>query len=344
MSDIQKDLTAVDYSTNRFLEKIYEDSRPKENLRDCLTEEMESCRERLLHDLENCLCIRRMDSAYGCQLTYKKETTFQEFDVDIHKYTLSAISDMPFPVYVLEPEKPNGMQVLYCHGHDDLGIMGALLERHDKIRYHKNLPILLAKAGFTVVAPEFAGFGESDYLNFPEGKRPKGGCMAHTAYLTMAGYSIAGLRVLQALKTLDFMDATGLGGTIYGFGVSGGGMICQYLGVLDQRVKGMAISSYVSPFRTSVLHQEHCVDNYTPGILQVGESHEILAAFAPRPLLTINGAYDRAFPVAGSNQAFPFLEAVYKRTGGDYTGIIFQGKHEIDQEEVLNWFAGQVQS
>ena len=161
-----------DYTTNRFLQKVYEDTKAKKNILNCPEDEIASYKKELTLNLENCLRIRELDEAYGCQLTYNKETEFQEFGVDIEKYCLSAITDLPFPVYVVKPENPNGMQILYCHGHDDLGIMGALLERYDKIRYHKNLPILLAKEGFTVVAPEFAGFGDSDYLDFPEGKRP----------------------------------------------------------------------------------------------------------------------------------------------------------------------------
>ncbi len=328
------------YQTNDFLEMVYEDARAKTDLLRCTEEEIPAYQKEIKTKLENCLHIAKLDQAYGCKMTYKKESDFETFQVSVEKYELSAIKRLPFPVYVLRPDQPNGRAVLYCHGHDDLGIMGALLERHDKIRYHKNLPVLLAKAGFTVVAPEFAGFGESDYFGFPEGKQPRGGCFAHMAFLTAAGYSIGGLRVLQAIKTLDFMEAVGIGKDVIGFGVSGGGMVCEYTGVLDQRITAMAISCYASLYRNSILYKEHCVDNYVPGILQVGESHEILSAFAPKPLLTINGTKDRAFPLAGTQIAFPFLEKVYQRLGGRYTGVIFEGKHEINEEKVLEWFAG----
>ncbi len=339
MANLDKNKT---YATNAFLEKVYNDKKAKDNLLTCQESAIDSYKQKLTKDLEECLCIQEMDEKYSCQMTYSKEDVFETFGIKVEKYYVSAIEDLPFPVFVLRPEKPNGCQVLYCHGHDDLGIAGALLERCDKIRYHKNLPVLLAKEGFTVVAPDFVGFGENNYFGFPEGKQPKGGCFAHMAFLTAAGYSVAGLRVLQAVKSLDFMVAEGLNDRILGFGVSGGGMICEYLGVLDKRVQAMCISCYASLYRNSILYKEHCVDNYVPGILKVGESHEILSAFAPRALMTINGTWDRAFPVEGTNIAFPFLEKVYERVGGEYTGVIFEGKHEINAEEVLKWFSQRI--
>lgn len=330
------------YATNAFLQKVYEDARAKMNVLNCPEDQLEQYKADLKEKLEQTLRLSQLDNLYGTQMTYEKVLEFTQFDLTIEKYTLNAIDSLPFPVYIIRPQKENGAQVLYCHGHDDLGVMGALLERHDKIRYHKNLPILLAKEGFTVVAPEFAGFADCDYYGFPEGKQPKGGCFAHMAFLTMAGYSIGGLRVLQAQKTLDMMQQMGLDKKILGFGVSGGGMVCEYLGVLDERIEAMCISCYASLYRNSILYKEHCVDNFISGMLQVGESHEILATFAPRPLMTINGIWDRAFPVAGTNIAFPYLEEAYKKQGGEYTGVTFEGKHEINAEEVLKWMSAQI--
>lgn len=331
----------MDYSTNRFLEKVYKNKKAKETILTCPEDQIDIYKQTIKTKLAECLKLAELDSVYSCDPTSVKQSEFTTFGVTVEKYCLSAISELPFPVFVLRPQTPNGKQVLYCHGHDDLGVMGALLERYDKVRYHKNLPVLLAKEGYTVVAPEFAGFGDSDYFNFPEGKQPRGGCFAHMAFLTVAGYSVAGLRVLQAKKTLDFMESIGLGDRIYGFGVSGGGMVCEYLGVLDERITGMCISCYASLFRNSILYKEHCVDNYVPGILEVGESHEILSTFSPRPLMTINGIYDRAFPVAGTQIAFPFLDQAYARAGGNYYSVIFEGKHEINPEEVIAWFNEQ---
>lgn len=329
------------YATNAFLEKVYNDRRDDVNILTCEETNIDTYKSEIKRKLEQCLLIEELDRKYSCPLTYKKEDEFLTFGIKVEKYHTTAISDLPFPIFVLRPEKPNGCQVMYCHGHDDLGIAGALLERYDKVRYHKNLPVLLAKAGFTVVAPDFIGFGENDYFGFPEGKNPKGSCFAHMAFLTTCGYSVAGLRVLQAMKTLDFMDAEGLNQKILGFGVSGGGMICEYLGILDKRIEAMCISCYASTYRNSILYKEHCVDNHVPGILKVGESHEILSTFAPRSLMTINGTWDRAFPLEGTNIAFPFLEKAYERVGGQYTGVIFEGKHEINAEEVLKWFETQ---
>lgn len=87
----------------------------------------------------------------------KSEDNFEEMSIQIDKYRVDAIDGLQFPVYHVKPEKPNGKKILFLHGHDDLGIMGALLERHDKVRYHKMIPLKLAKEGYDVYAPEFIG-------------------------------------------------------------------------------------------------------------------------------------------------------------------------------------------
>ena len=145
--------------------------------------------------------------------------------------------------------------------------------------------------------------------------------------------------MFQSVKTLDFIELLGLGGDITAFGISGGGMICQHISVLEERIKKIIVACYSNTYQDSILAKEHCVDNYVPGLLQVGDSYKLLALAAPKPMLTVNGIHDRGFPQAGSRTAFAYLEKVYKRlgAGNKYEGKLFEGRHEIKEEIILDW-------
>ena len=205
------------YTTNELMMEFYERERPKMNLLSCPLDGMNAERQRLITGLREVLDIDKLKELLPGPLTYNKECEFVTFGVTTEKYCVNMADALNVPVYKLIPEQPNGRTVLYLHGHDNEGVMGAIMERYDKVRYHKNLPVLLAKEGFTVFAPELLGFGESDYLDFPEGKKPRGGCAAHVAFLTVCGYNLTGFRVFETMRVLDMMEQTGVDMPCIGF-------------------------------------------------------------------------------------------------------------------------------
>lgn len=327
------------YITNEFLEALYEDTQPKEDLLTCGKDSVEEYQKMIRQELGKVLCLEELEHRLGRCLEFEIDETMTFYGVEIVKYRVKAIKGLDFPIYHIKAVKPLNKTVLYLHGHDDLGIMGALLERNDKVRYHKNIPIKMAQAGYDVIAPELIGFGQSGFYGFPKGEEKISGCFINERYLNMAGYTLCGFRVFQSVKTLDFIEKLGLAKDITAFGVSGGGMICQHVSVWDLRIQNVLIACYSNTYRNSILAKEHCVDNYVPGLLRMGDSYKLLSNVAPRPLMTVNGIWDRGFPEAGSKIAFEYLEKVYEHLGvaQNYTGKLFQGKHEVDEEIVLNW-------
>lgn len=327
------------YITNEFLEALYEDVQPKEDLLTCGEEKIEEYKESIRQEVGKVLCLKELEERFGRELEYELDKTMTFYGIEIDKYRVKALKGLDFPIYHVKPEKPLNKTVLYLHGHDDLGIMGALLERYDKVRYHKNIPIKMAQEGYDVIAPELIGFGQSGFYGFPKGEEKISGCFINERYLNMAGYTLCGFRVFQSVKTLDFIEKLGLSKEITAFGVSGGGMICQNVSVWDLRIKKVIIACYSNTYKNSVLAKEHCVDNYVPGLLRMGDSYKLLSTVAPRPLLTVNGLWDRGFPEAGSKIAFEYLEKVYEHLGikDKYTGKLFEGKHEVDETIIINW-------
>lgn len=332
------------YNTNEFLENLYKQIQPQKDLSECKKEEFENLREERKANLKNLLKLEQLEQIFDKELLYELENSFESMQIQIDKYTLDAIEGLKFPVYHVKPQNPNGKVILYLHGHDDLGIMGALLERYDKVRYHKMIPLKLAKEGYDVYAPELVGHGDARYVGFPKGSDNVAGCLPISHYLTLAGFSIAGFRAYQTLKTLDFMEKFGINENIAIFGVSGGGMTAQHIIAIDDKITAGIIACYPNTYSDSILAKDHCICNYVPGVLELGDSAQLLSLAAPKKLFTVNGIYDRGFPKAGSENAFEYLKKVYENLGcvENYTSMLIEGRHEIDENVITDWFNNNI--
>ena len=139
------------------------------------------------------------------------------------------------------------------------------------------------------------------------------------------GYTPAGVEVWNAMRALDWLqsipqiDPTRIGAT----GISGGGVMTQYLAALDERVK-VAVPS-CSTF--TIGHQvdtglvpQQCDCTFYPNVFAV-DFPEVLALIAPRPLLILGGRKDPIFPPAGFRAAFERTRSVYRLYEGSAAGV-----------------------
>lgn len=329
------------YKTNRFLDEMFNKVSFTEDILAC--DDYHSFKQEKISQIADLFRLEEMDSLFSKELDFEEENRFMAGGVEVIKYTVKAIKDLLIPVYIIKPEKENGKSIMYLHGHDPKGVMGALTIPERKEPYHKNLPLKLAGEGFTVIAPELFGYGEAVYEYLVKGVETKGECFYSSAYLSICGFNLAALRVFQTKKVLDFADLLGFD-TATVIGVSGGGMISEFIGIIDERIRNIIVASYTNTYKDSILGMEHCIDNYVPGVMAIGDSYKILALAVPKKLLSINGILDRAFPIGGSQKAFEYIRKVYERfhVSENFTDILFNGKHEICVEEVIKWLKSNV--
>lgn len=327
------------YTTNTFLEDCLKDVRPKKNMVTCRLPEIHEVQMEGRQRLGEVLGIPRLYALSEEPVSSHEEERERFNGYERIRYTVGGIRHLPFPIYVLKPLKSNGITILYLHGHDDLGVMGALTERHDKERYHHLLPLELVSRGYTVAAPECMGFGECRYI--ASGMEKNGsGCFLNAGILSMCGLTLAGVRTVQTQKAIGFIRKEGLPDAIVLFGVSGGAMTANMVNALDDgRLRGTVLAAYPNSYEDSIFRKEHCVENYVPDICSVGDSYEIMGLGAPRPLLVVNGDSDRGFTLDGTRHAIAYLRKVYERMGKDdcFNGVVFEGKHEINVKHVLAW-------
>src|SRR5688572_179179 len=224
------------------------------------------------------------------------------------KIVLRTMPAAHVPLYLLIPKSANGSRlpaVLALHGHgygvkDIVGLWEDGSERYQPDGYHRDFGCALAEAGFVVAAPEIATFGERSHT-YPKAEewRMTPTCHGGNAYAIMMGGSIAGMRVLENMRILDYLatrrevDSARIGA----MGISGGGMNTFFTTAVDDRIKACVISGYFCEWRKSILDIFHCTCNYVPGLYKLGEFSDLAALIAPRPCLVEHGVRDPIFPI-----------------------------------------------
>ncbi len=323
----------MEYSTDKFLEWLYNENLKgrsaisEKNLINELTLKRKNLKKILgldkLEKIKTSMTIkqrRQFGFEYG---------TIEDFDVEILPNLISRI-------FVLVPENPNGNAVLYCHGHGQGGCQKSFDKEYEG-QYHKCIPLHMAKHGYAVFVPEFIGYGESIKQNYKD--KDFCGCYANATELLMHGLTLSGLRVFQAMCAVDFAFEHFNFKKLAVYGVSGGGQVASFLSALDFRPDAVVISSYANTFAESILAMRHCIDNYIPDILSVGESPEIIALCAPKPLLVSNGKNDPIFPQKGFESAVSQIRRIYELIGKgqNFEWELFDGSHEVSLSRVFDF-------
>lgn len=267
---------------------------------------------------------------------------------------LDTLEGLRMAVYVLIPDHlPTGSvpAVIACHGHgygsrEIVGLEPDGSDRAGDPGLHKDFAVALAKEGFIVAAPELIGFGDRRLEEDKAAAPGKSSCTLLAAHLLMTGRTIAGLRVHETKRVVDYLlerpevDP----GNIGIMGISGGGLVAGFAAVLDERIRCAVVSGYASLFASSILDRNHCLDNYIPGVLLEAELPELLALIAPRGLFIESGSEDRVFPREPAVQAYTELQVRYDLAGAaDALGIdYFDGGHEIHGAPAYEWLRKQL--
>lgn len=324
-----------DFSITPFLEELYETEAAAASGK-ISGENWETYREEQKRKVREILRLNRLEQAFQTPLSYELLSGERQGELYIEKYRVNRIRKLPLAVYTVKGPEYNGKAVMYLCGHDNRGARGAFLPGEDG-----RLPVgaRLAKAGYLVLIPELFAFGEAKRDELPEDCGACESCAKTEPWLLNCGMNLAGLRVFEAMKTLDFAEEA-FGLHDFGcYGISGGGQVCNYTGALDSRIEAVMVSGYPNLYKYSIMPIQQCICNYVPGQLCAGESCQITGLAAPKKLLTINGDKDPIFPIEGSLEAFEYLDKLYADLGvpQNYTHVLFPGGHEECPEEILKW-------
>ena len=188
---------------------------------------------------------------------------------------------------------------------------------------YQRFAILMARNGLAVLTWDPLGQGER--LQFwsgeKEGSEFQGGTPEHRVLgnqCYLLGDNLMQYRAWDATRALDYLesrpevDSESIGIA----GQSGGGMVALQFACFDDRIKAAFSSCAVASFRAksdALLIADP--EQILAGTLRALIDHpELLAAFAPKPLL-IGSALRDYVPIAGARQTFEELREVYRKLG-----------------------------
>lgn len=340
----------MDWTTDACLQELYAgtDGQRQENRRNSGTPEyQEWLRGRLR------LALGRFpDPAPPLEARVLERADYGDFILERVAYTTMEAAHVP--VMVLIPKAGQGPwpAVLACHGHgngqeDAAGLDEQGRELEDP-GIHNRFAVRLVRKGMVVVIPEIMGFGVRRMAEELKANPNYSSCGTLASQLLMYGRTLAGMRVYEAMRGLDYMasrpDVDGARLGLFGF--SGGGLIAAFTAGLDQRVRAAVLSGWTNTFRGSTLAMHHCIDNYLPGLLLDAEQPELAGLIAPRALFVESGQLDPIFPMEHTRQAIAYLEELYAAWGasGQFGWDIHPGGHEISGRNSVDWLRGKLSS
>ncbi len=262
-----------------------------------------------------------------------------------HKVLVRTEQEYWSPVYYFVPKKiDRKVPAIVClHGHS--GIVPYIDESkteegRKKTREHElDYAIHFAERGYVTAAIVVRGWDETNDRQDPGVKSPRRGCYQITMTSLLLGMSPQGLRCWDAMRVIDFLQTQPEvdGEQIGVAGLSGGGTLALYLPVLDPRVKLVMIGGAFSSYRASIYSIHHCICNCLPGVMQYGDMSDVVALYAPRPVLLINGINDPIFPIQEAREGYAKLQEVYRLLGKEENidADFFDGPHAWSNRKTI---------
>lgn len=200
--------------------------------------------------------------------------------------------------------------------------------------YAQDFALHCVARGYPAFALELPGFGRRRDAEARASGPGASSCGRDSMAALMLGETLAGWRVWDASRALDYLQARtdcADPDRLAVLGISGGGLAALFLAAWDTRVRACLVSAYFNTFAASILSIDHCVDNYVPGLLRLAEMPDLAALVAPRALFAESGRADPIFPFAGFEQAVAQARDIYHAFGvpDQFGAEAFDGGHQF---------------
>lgn len=235
-------------------------------------------------------------------------------------FTSEPYSDVTAYVCLPKGVKPPYTFMICLQGHSTGMHNSIAVQREDEtlplqVEGDRDFALGCMQRGLAALCIEQRSFGERRERK--QEQVAKHGCHDATMHALMLGRTLAGERVYDVDRGIDYLAARGdvrmdrLGV----MGNSGGGTISVFSAALLPRLSLAMPSCYFCTFRDSIMSIYHCADNYIPGLLQYAEMADVLGLFAPKPVVVVAGQDDPIFPIAATRRAFQDLQRIYAACG-----------------------------
>ncbi len=189
----------------------------------------------------------------------------------------------------------------------------------------------LAREGYVVLCPDALAFEDRRHPHLAGGEFERFEFLRYV----VAGQSMAWKNILDTRRAIDFLvsrpevDSERIGC----FGHSMGSTHTWLVGPWEPRLKCLVgnccLPTYAAIERKGLIH---CFPNFIPGLGQYGDTPDIAALIAPRPLLLNFGEKDGGSPIEEVRRGIATIQRVYERAGapGSFAHAVEAGVgHEL---------------
>ena len=192
----------------------------------------------------------------------------------------------------------------------------------------------LAQEGYVVFCPDALCFGDRRDPT----KKLKGGDYERFEFLryVVSGKCMAWKNIFDMRRAIDVLTSRPevLSDRIGCYGHSMGSTHCWLVGPWEPRLKcivgNCCLPTYEAMHRNHLLH---CFPNFIPGIFSHGDTPDIVALIAPRPLLLNFGENDRGSPIDEVRRGIEIIRRAYD---GMHASDHFEAFVELETGHVLS--------
>jgi dienelactone hydrolase len=268
-------------------------------------------------------------------------------DVTRIKLTYDAEPNDPIPAYLLlPPGAADGRRhpaVAVWHQHNGAWHLGKVEPAGVAGSEMHHTGLHLAQAGYVVLCPDALCFGERQHPELAGGNFERFEFLRYV----VSGRCMAWKNILDMRRAIDFLvsrpevDEERIGC----YGHSMGSTHTWLVGPWEPRIKCLVgnccLPTYAAIHRTHILH---CFPNFIPGLFQYGDTPDIAALIAPRPLMLNWGDQDGGSPIEEVRAAIPIIQQAYDsvHASDNFSPLIQeQTGHVLSPEmwqRTLNWF------
>ncbi len=236
----------------------------------------------------------------------------------IEKVVYRSCGHCDVPAFLCLPDHPAADTIFLClQGHSASGIHLSIASdpedwnRPLEAAGDRDFALGCMKRGIAALCIEQSAFGE----RLERKQEKKAPTFCHDAFLhaLMLGKTLMGERVYDVARGIDFLKSRAdcRFSKIGIMGNSGGGTVAVYSAALIPEIDFCMPSCAFGSFAESKMRVYHCACGYVPRMLEYLEMDDVLAVFAPRPVVIVAGLNDPIVPYESVTTAYDRLKKVY---------------------------------
>jgi dienelactone hydrolase len=251
-----------------------------------------------------------------CPLEPERVETREAQGYRIEKISYQVQPDDRVPAYLLIPDGTDaarpGPAICVWHQHNGQWHLGKSEPAGLEGNPMHHTGAALAQQGYVVLCPDALGFEERQ-----EPYRLKGGNLERYLFLkyVVSGKCMAWKNILDMRRAVDYLVSRPevLSERIGCYGHSMGSTHTWLVGPWEPRLRALVGNCCLPTY--AGIHEEqllHCFSNFVPEIFQYGDTPDIAALIAPRPLHLNFGELDRGSPIDEVRRGIKVIKRAYE--------------------------------